>query len=289
MNVYRHSGKITLIGIPLTVCFGVVTAAVLGLVYSYIVVYDPIIYVNALCTVLLGLAVGWSVAKGARFGKIRNPILAGAYGLAFGCAGLYFAWVADCWARSKRPFNLAAFDPNVLTAYISFFYKKGLWSIGSHGGKGTTVNGIALGIIWFIEACVVIGAATYMAYKSVADTPFCEACNRWVKNNPGAARIKYSALARQGLAAGNLAVLDNAIGASKKDRMHTQLDLYSCSTCDSSIFLSAWDVAITVDSKGKRQTNKTPLVKHLVIAAEDVPRVLAAGKRESPPESPDIA
>jgi hypothetical protein len=288
MNVYRHSGKITLIGIPLTVVFGVFTAAVLGLAYSYIVVYDPIIYANALCTVLFGLAVGWSVAKGARLGKIRNPIFAGVYGLAFGCAGLYFAWVADYWARTGAFFDLEAFEPGELAAYISFFYEKGLWSISEHGGKGTVVNGIALGIIWSIEACVVVGAATYMAYKSVADTPFCEACNQWVKHRPGVALVKYSALVRQGLAAGNLDVLDIATQASKKEATYSQLDLYFCSKCDDSVFLSASDVTVTIDKKGKRQTNKTPLVKHLVIAADDVPRVLAAGKRESPPEELEL-
>jgi hypothetical protein len=285
MNVYRHSGKITLIGIPLTVSFGIVTAAVLGLAYSYIVVYDPIIYINALCTALFGLAIGWSVAKGARIGKIRNPFLAGAYGLTFGCAGLYFAWVADFWARTKNAFDLAAFEPRLLRAYISFFYEKGLWSIGHHGQPGSAVSGIALGIIWVIEACTVIGAATYMAYKSVADMPFCEECNQWVKSNPSAALVKYSTVVRQGLAAGDLAVLDHAIGASKNERVYTQLDLFSCPKCDNSIFLSASDVAITIDNKGNRKANKTPLVKHLVVATDDVPRILAAGTRASPPEA----
>jgi hypothetical protein len=285
MNVYRHSGKITLVGIPLTVSLGVITAAVLGLVYSYIIVYDPIIYLNALCTVLFGLATGWAVATGARIGKIRNPYLAGAYGLLFGCAGLYFAWVADYWARTESPFELAAFEPSELKDYITFFYDNGMWSISNHGGKGTTVSGIALAIIWFIEACTVIGAATYMAFKSIADSPFCEACNQWVKRNPGAALVKYSAVVRQGLAAGNLAVLDNALGASKTEKVYTQLDLYSCAKCDNSIFLSASDVAITVDAKGNRKKNKTPLVKHLVVGADDVPRILAAGKRVSLPEA----
>ena len=145
-------------------------------------------------------------------GKIRNPVLAGAYGLIFGIVGLYFAWVVDLWARTGR-IDPVAFQPRVLVRYIAWFYEHGLWTISNHGGKGDTVSGIPLGIIWLVEAGVIVGFAAIMAYKSVAEVPFCEECNEWTKGNSRAALLKFNPAVQQQLAAGELNVLDGALGA----------------------------------------------------------------------------
>jgi len=288
MEVYRHSGKMPLLGIPLTVFFGAATAAILGLIYSYIIVYDPIIYINMMCTLGFGFCIGASVAKGVRLGKIRNPLLAGAYGLAFGLAGLYFAWVADLWARSGKPFNLAAFQPDVLKWYIRHFYENGIWTISNHGQKGDTVKGVFLGIIWIVEASVIAGFATVQAYKSVASVPFCEPCNEWTKTNVGAARLKYNPDIQRRLAEGDLIALDEALGASGTENLFTQLDLHCCPKCDNSIFLSVCTVATTIDKKGNRNVVKKILLRYLVIGPGEVQRILEAGRRVAPPETPEI-
>ncbi len=281
MEVYRHSGKMPLIGIPLTVFLGAATAAILGVVYSYIIVYDPIIYINMLCTLGFGFGIGMAVAKGVRMGKIRNPVLAGAYGLAFGLVGLYFAWVADFWARVA--FDLDAFEPEVLKAYISWFYENGMWTISNHGNAGETAKGIFLGGIWIVEAAIIIGFATVQAYQSVASIPFCEACNAWTKDNLGAARLKYSPDIQRRLAAGDLNALDEAFGATGREDVFTQLDLHCCPKCDNSIFLSVCSMKTTIDKKGNRKTAKKILLRYMVLGGADVPRVLAAGRRVSTP------
>jgi hypothetical protein len=283
MEVYRHSGKMPLIGIPLTVFLGAATAAVLGLVYSYIIVYDPIIYINMMCTLGFGYCIGLSVAKGVRLGKIRNPVLAGAYGLAFGLAGLYIAWVADYWARVA--FDLAAFDPDELKEYISWFYENGMWTISNHGNGGDTVKGIVLGGVWIVEASIIVGFATVQAYKSVASIPFCEPCNAWTKDNLGAARLKFNPEIQRRLAAGDLLALDEALAASGREDVFTQLDLHCCPKCDNSIFLSVCSMKTTVDKKGNRKSVKKILLRYMVLSGADVPRVLEAGRRVNMPET----
>ncbi len=283
MEVYRHSGKLTLIGVPLTVVLGTATAAALGFIYSYIIVYDPIVYINIMCTLGFGCCIGMAVAKGVRMGKIRNPALAGAYGLVFGLAGLYFAWVADFWARTGSPFDFAAFEPEELKAYISWFYENGIWTISNHGQKGDTVKGIFLGIIWIIEASTIIGFATVLAYKSVAGTPFCEACNEWTKDNLAAARLKYNPDIQRRLATGDLSALDEALGATGREDVFTQLDLHCCPKCDRSIFLTVSATTNTIDGKGNRKTVQKTLLRHLVLNGGDVSRVLEAGRRTSLP------
>ncbi len=284
MEVYRHSGKMPLLGIPLTVFFGTATAAILGLIYSYIIVYDPIIYINMACTLGFGFCIGMAVAQGVRLGKIRNPVLAGAYGLTFGFAGVYFAWVADFWARIG--FNLAAFQPEVLKAYISCFYENGAWTISNHGQGGETVKGVFLGIIWIVEASVIVGFATVSAYNSVASLPFCELCNEWTKANLGAAKLKYNPEVQRHLAAGDLNALDEALGASGLEDVFTQLDLHCCPKCDNSIFVSVCAMTTKIDKKGNRTTVKKTLLRYLVVGGTDVPRILAAGRRVSSPASP---
>ena len=288
MEVYRHSGKMTLAGIPLTIVFGTATAAILGLIYSYIIVYDPIVYINMMCTFGFGCCIGMAVAKGVRLGKIRNPVMAGAYGLMFGLAGLYFAWVADYWARIG--FNYDAFLPQVLQEYISWFYDNGTWTISNHGHGAETVKGMFLAAIWIVEAAVIVGFATVMAYKSVVDSPFCEACDVWTKGNLAAARLKYNPENQRHLSAGDLNALDEALAATGGENLFTQLDLHCCPKCDNSIFLSVCAMTNTVDKKGNHKTVKKILLRYLVVGGSDVPRILAAGRRANLPgtrESPE--
>ncbi len=224
-----------------------------------------------------------AVAKGVRIGKIRNPLLAGAYGLVFGLAALYFAWVADLWARTGSPFDFTAFEPEALKDYISWFCENGAWTISNHGNAGETVKGVFLVFIWIVEASVIVGFATVGAYNSVASIPFCETCNEWTKANLGAALLKYNVDLQRRLSTGDLNALDEAFCASGRENLFTQLDLHCCPKCDGSIFLSVFAVKMTIDNKGNRKTAKKTLLRYLVVDGQDVPRILAAGRRTSTP------
>ena len=125
METYRHSGAVPLTGLLRAVATGLVVAGVLGVVYSYLVVYIPIIYINFLVTCVFGLAIGWSVGRAAKSGKIQNTFLVGWLGFVFGLAGLYVAWGADLIARIGLEAGPWAFHPRVLLSYVQWFYENG--------------------------------------------------------------------------------------------------------------------------------------------------------------------
>jgi hypothetical protein len=278
MEVYRHSGKMPLAGIPLTVVLGSLTAAVLGVVYGYAIVYDPIIYVNIMLTIGFGFTIGKAVSYGVRLGKIRNAWLAGAYGLAFGLGGVYMAWVADFWARVGLHVGLRALEPEVLKSYIGWFYENGFWTIGHGGGQGgQAVTGVALAAVWSVEASVIVGFAAWSAYKGVASTPFCETCNRWTVAAPDVRRLLAPSEAQGRLVAGDLGALAESRLATGREPWYLQLDLAFCPACGQSNFLSVLSVKNTLDEKGNPKVVKKTLLQHLVIAAADVLRVRDAG------------
>ena len=101
MVTYRHSGAMPPLGILLIVATGVVASCVLGVIYSFVRVYIPIIYFNFLFALALGWAIGRTVILAAKTGKVRNTHLLGIYGAAFGLLALYAAWASPTrWPAS---------------------------------------------------------------------------------------------------------------------------------------------------------------------------------------------
>ena len=89
---YEHSGAGGLV-IPAALLAGLPVAFLLSAVYSYIVVYCPVVgYPNILFLGGLVVGVGTAQAWIARFARCRSPFLMGIVGLMIGVATLYFAW-----------------------------------------------------------------------------------------------------------------------------------------------------------------------------------------------------
>jgi hypothetical protein len=302
MQLYRHSGTMPLIGIPVVVVVGAIAAGILGFAYSFATVYCPVVYGNFLLTALLGLGIGWAVAMGTRLGKIRNAYVAGTYGLAFGLVGLYVAWAADLIARIGGQggpgwLELAqvAFQPSVLWEYIQVFYDRGFWSISHHGQHADAVKGVFLVIVWLAEGGVILICSTACAFTLTASLPFCERCNRWTVVEKAVRRLLPRGTrpdSAQRAMAGDVDALLDLLRASGDPYEYLQLDLASCPTCQESSYLSIQFVRRTLDKKGKAQVSKTVVLKNLVLDPADIPRIRQAGRdpAEFPasPESPSL-
>jgi hypothetical protein len=285
METYRHSGAISLLGILLATTAGIAAAVVLGVVYSFAVVYIPIVYINALLTFCFGWAMGQAVGWGAKAGKIRNPFVATAYGFLVGLIGIYVAWGTDFLARVIIPQHIqihyiSAFYPSVLMGYIKIFYEKGAWGL-PHGG---TVSGIPLAVVWAIEAAMIVGAATYFARKAIVHHPFCENCSRWANIEPGKRPLSLIGAGEHfsQLISGDLNALMK-FNLAHSESTYLQLDLASCPTCAESCYLTIQQVSETLDKEGKLKIERKALVHNMTIPAEYIPLVQNAGLE--PPES----
>ncbi|MGE5193368.1 MAG: hypothetical protein ACM3U2_12815 [Deltaproteobacteria bacterium] len=285
-HFYRHSGIVPLGGLVQTVFAGLGSAISIGFVYSYAMVYIPIIYLNFLGTAGFGFIVGYLVKQSARAGKIRNRFVPAAVGFVSALAGLYFAWGADLLARQGVPGNLgflAAFNPEVLWDYMQWFYENGQWAIGQHARDN--IKGIPLAVVWIAEFGTIVGLATGIPWGEIRKWVFCENCGWWetIESNVNHFSAVDADTTAERLKQVDLTVLREMTPARPSDMMHLRLHLATCETCDESNYLDLDQVTVTVDKKGNAKTTSKLLVEKLQIAAADVPLVKAAGPV---PESP---
>jgi len=142
---YKPSGKTARISFLYFILAIAIGASIIGFIYSFAILYIPLIYLNLLC--LFGAAFGIGLV--ANFviatGKVRNKLIASIFGLLVGLAGLYVSWIV--WIHYYA--NLSAFaevsyldlltNPKLVWASIWEINEIGTWGIGRSGGA---VNGI---------------------------------------------------------------------------------------------------------------------------------------------------
>lgn len=262
---YQSSGKVGPVGIPAMLIAAGGAALVLGVVYVYLIVWIPIVYVNFLATIGFGVGLGLAIDRAARFGQVRNSPAAHFFGLIAGLAGLYVAWAWDGAARTsgeEESFPVL-WNPVQLMAYMQFFYETGFWGI-----KGGNVSGIPLAVIWVIEGLVIVGTSSVLA-GITASTPFCESCGAWTTETEGLKRLlppdDPDALSR--LSDGDLSVLDQFMACDTAPDQSIRLDLHACSECEDTRFLTVNLSRVTFDDDGDATEHTTAIIERLVLDA----------------------
>lgn len=279
MEFYRHSGAVTLGGLIGATVAGVATAGVLGVVYAFLIVWIPLVFLNFLLTIGFGGILGFVVGGMARLGKVRNGLIAAMLGLICGLIGLYVAWAADPAARI--PGEGFLFEPQELFAYISFFYHNGLWGFTD----GAMVSGVVLAVVWILEALIIVGGSTLVAAMMIAGRPFCEQCYQWTTIEKDVRRLSAANAQQDQLERvlrGDLNALSAMVPATKGEPVYFRLDVARCPTCSQSNFLSIQAVSEGVDKEGKPTTNETAVFEHLVITQQQLALVRQAGREAAP-------
>ena len=279
-ETYKHSGTITVTGTLLGLVGGGLTAVALAFAYTYAIVWIPFVYVNALLTFLFGVAIGFAVAAGAKAGKLRNMAVVGLLGVFCGLLGLWIAWAVDPMARLGRASDGPSLSPffafGALFQYMGALYENGSWGFGS-----ATVSGIFLGIIWAIEAGLIVLAAAFTAPGRLMDVAFCEPCESWTKLQTGLRTISLegvdAVLAR--MAEGDVAALRETKPADAADAGHVRVDLATCPSCANSAYLTLTLVQKKVDEKGKESKEEKAVLQNLVLSAGDVGILKEPAKR----------
>ena len=278
-HFYRHSGVVPVGGLVQTIFAGLGSAISIGIVYSFAMVYIPIIYLNFLGTAGFGFAIGYLVKQSARAGKIRNRFVPATIGFLSAVVGLYFAWGADMLARvglAQIGF-LEAFDPLVLSSYMQVFYENGAWTLGRHAKE--TVKGIPLAIVWLTEFGIVVGIATYLPWKEIRNWVFCENCGWWetIESNLNLFSSVDADKIAERLKNEDLTVLREMTPALQTDMTHLRLHLARCETCDDGNYVDLEQVTVKIDKKGNVKTISKRLVEKLQVAVTDVRLVKEAG------------
>jgi hypothetical protein len=185
-KVYRHSGQLGM-GPAMVPLIGVVAALLLSLAYAYITVYSPIAgYVTILFVAGYAFGLAFVMMMAGRLAKVRNNGFMTLAGLAIGLFAYYCAWASFesvCLSRwgeegSEPPGYIELLtSPSTVWAVLLAINENGWYTI-----KGSTPTGMALWIMWGIEAVIVVGATVAGGAASVSDEVFCESCDGWCED-----------------------------------------------------------------------------------------------------------
>jgi len=183
---YTPSGRAPGDGIALGLGVGIAAAVPLAFVYSYAILYIPIIgIVTFILTGGFGLLLGVAVGSPMHARKVRSPLVASLVGFTVGLVALYAMWVVWLYGLIQRSggdgasevtlLGLATWPPAVWQL-VELVNETGAWSF-----KGTTPTGGVLWAIWGCEALILVGMPTWLAGNTVSD-PFCEKCEAWCED-----------------------------------------------------------------------------------------------------------
>ncbi|MCA9059388.1 MAG: hypothetical protein KDA85_12850 [Planctomycetaceae bacterium] len=272
-EVYRHSGRISVLGLLLMLIAGFATALVGGVVYTYIVSWIPIIYVNVIATMGFGAVIGFVVGNCSRLGKVRNNAILILLTLGTSMLALYVAWIFDCLARFGFSDGALLWHPLDLQHYISMFYKEGFWSMGRN--EESMVSGLFLGAIWLAEAAAIIGISIAVAWGTTAALPFCEYCDCWTDRTTSICRLAWqqpSAEPELGveLSSGDLTALQQYVSMPQVVDGGLRIDICKCPSCDQSTYVTVGRVKLSYDKNGAEQIRTTNLITNQQIGPEQL-------------------
>lgn len=269
-ETYRHSGRVGALGAPIIFLVGGISAILLAAVYSYGLAWIPLIYVSFLLTGGFGAILGLIVGICAKIGKIRNPFIVGIFGLMIGALGLYMSWAFDGMARfGTEEIAGPILNPLALKEYMSIFYAEGFWGMGRGGG---TVSGIFLGIIWLVEAVIILGLAWLISHGSVASLPFCENCNRWTSTVEGLCQLtppEDEGTSIEQLLSGDVSALQSFTRSPENAGAYLRLDTAECPDCDDCNCATVNLVEVTVDKDGDNNLSTSALIENMLLSKED--------------------
>jgi hypothetical protein len=277
---YQPSNKMPPAGVLALVAGGVVAALVLALVYIYAVWYIPFVYINFVLCLGFGLLLGAVLAVLVRLGKLRNPGATGALALLVGLVAVYLEWGVYLTllfnsettgtgtnADTSTSFSLSLFidilaHPAAMWLAMQKINETGTWSL-----KGSTPSGVFLGVIWVIEAVVILGGAWLMA-KAQATEPFSETSNEWADEETLAHPLTFAqdaATTRTALETGQFHHL-TPHSSPETEAPFARLKLHSAPNDHNCRYLTLENVTTTIDKKGKASQSTTTVVQHLAIS-----------------------
>ena len=171
---YQHSGRIGLAPI-LVLIVGIPIIALLAAVYSYLVVWCPVIgYVNILFLGGFIIASSFVLTTIARIGKSRSPTSMALLGLVCGLVAVYFAWIFFIKALFKDQVEIVDLmaNPVALGKAVYFINDEGWWE----------PSGIVQWILSAIESGAIIIGLTMAGWSSIDREVYCEDCGNWCEN-----------------------------------------------------------------------------------------------------------
>jgi hypothetical protein len=294
---YKHSGKFSLGGAIYALVVGSAIMCFCAFVYAYIILYSPLVYINLLVTLGFGAIVGYACATLLKRKKVRSDAVAVGIAFLVTSVAYYYSWVAWIWALLRRnegeipgfaDFIFLLFQPWLVWNMLGEINAQGVWTIGRSGKD--PVSGIALTLVWLVEAAIIYGLALFASYNAMDEEPFCETCEEWGKKKERVVEAVATDLAayRQRIEAKDFKYLE-AAGAPTADHLEFQrIDVFSCEKCGVFHTLDSTQVKVKIES-GKRKEETKQTVHHLILTAGEADALRKLGEKMHPVVPPTDA
>lgn len=156
-----------------------------------------------------------------------------------------------------------ALQPSILFELIGELMDLGVWNI-----RSTTVSGWFLGVIWVIEALIVLVLGTLIP-SGKSNEPFCELNKKWFEEKPLPAFSYLEPQMREvsNLENNNFEALKEILKAPNSEtENHSIFTLYSNETNEN--YLSIVNRKVTTNSKGETKFTDRDVVTYLRINEE---------------------
>jgi len=258
---YRHSGKFGLHGLALAVIVPIAAGFPLGFVYATLIKWIPFIYLNVFITAGYGFLFGFLAGWAMKFGKVRNNPLAALCGALSGIIGLYFGWNGHIHAYFE---GAPAFCmPGEVLNGMKYLYEHGSWSLRG----GDNITGVVLGIVWAVEALIIVGISILTPYAMVSSTPFCERNECWLDEEKKISTMEAFTQPAQleAFKAGDLSPLSQARAKAPRASTFGRLTIKHSSKCEEFCTVTVANVTVNIDDKGKITEKSQELARNLML------------------------
>ncbi len=286
--IYKASGRVGFLSLPLLILV-LVAAVALAFVYQLALHWIPLIYVNFLATIGMGMALGFGGAWVVRHGKVRNVFVATSLAILFGVAALGAKYFFQYRSMLDAATNLVMQENNLpedqRADVRKFLVDGGLtfldhldiranqgWALGRGGGNGMPIHGVFVYLIWAIEAGIIFYFAVKET-KRAAGEPFSEQLHTWASESDVVMTLPIndpSMVSKIQSAAGVGDLLEIPI---PKTDVSNQFAIYKVNSIPGHEFedayLSVSLLTITGNKNGEPVKSEISLVKHAVLSAEN--------------------
>ena len=272
-----ESGTIWIVGIAM----GSILAVLLSIVYAYIDVYNPFIYLTLL--VYIGYPFGIVLIQKLviRVSKCRNLTSAYIYGALVGLFALYANWCTFLFVLLQRyeetvPLTDLMLNPGLVYEMASLISVDGWYEL-----FGSSISGWFLWLIWIIEAIGVILAGVIGGPSVMHEEVFCEDCNRWVEDIEFDLRL--SATDESQITASlndDISLLTNLPVSDRMETPHLRVNLHHCSECNN---LSTADIDLMTlkqNDKGEIEEDHEDFSPVIILSKHQYQKFL--DKKEEP-------
>ena len=253
---YKLSGKagnLWLTGILI----GTLLAILLSILYSYIVVYNPFIYLTILVYAIYLFCIVLVQKLVVRMAKCRSRASSFKYGALVGVFAVYINWCTFLFVLLQRYEDAIPLAEILLNPSGVFHLASSLSVDGWYSLLGFNVSGWFLWLIWIIEILGILAAGILGGSVVLHEKVFCENCNRWVEDIDLDLRLSIEDEDKIHSSIKNDIGLITEIPVVQKDKAaHIKVNIHHCSSCNNLSTVDLDLITLEENDKGEIQENE---------------------------------